>query len=65
MATTHRCYALLGNVACPVTLACGDADDDTSALALRDPVSRLQSGRLQELAGLGHLGPLQDPTAVA
>jgi len=65
MATAHRCYGLLGKVACPVTLACGDADDGTSALALRDPASRLRRGRLEELAGLGHLGPLQDPTAVA
>lgn len=65
MATAHRCYGLLGNVACRVTMACGDADEGTSALALRDPVRRLRRGRLEELAGLGHLGPLQDPTAVA
>lgn len=60
----HRGWSTLGQVACPVVVARGD---DSGPPATLSPAiaSRLPSGQLIELPGLGHFGPMQDPARVA
>ncbi|MFN2607605.1 MAG: alpha/beta fold hydrolase [Acidimicrobiales bacterium] len=65
MATAHDAYTRLPEVGCPVTVACGSASDGCSPKRGRTHAERLPAGRHEELAGLGHFGPLQDPAAVA
>jgi len=65
MATEHDCFARLGRISCPVMLAGGEATEGL-AHAVEPLVSRLPRGAQTEvLPALGHLGPLQDPAAVA
>jgi len=61
----HRAYARLGSVTCPVVIARGRDTQAVPAALARDQVRRLPRGRLEELDGLGHLGPLEDPARVA
>lgn len=65
MATAHDGYSHLDRVACPVMLACGAETDAVGAAASQALVTRFPGGRTEVLPGLGHLGPLQDPEAVA
>lgn len=64
-ATAHDGFVRLGEVGCPVVVACGSRSealppDRAAALA-----ARLPDPRLDVVAGVGHLGPLEDPAAVA
>lgn len=61
------CDALdrIGKVACPVTLACGTESAYPGMAGLHEAVRLLSDTRLVELAGLGHLGPLESPRDVA
>jgi pimeloyl-ACP methyl ester carboxylesterase len=61
-ATAHDAYVRLAEVACPVVVACGSTSD---ACPPAEAVDRLPRGRVQVLEGLGHLGPLERPAAVA
>lgn len=62
---SNDAVARLGEVVCPVTLVYGDAPDSFPA-AMADAVSsRLRDVELRTAAGLGHLGPLEDPAAIA
>ena len=65
MATEHDCFARLDRVTCPVMLAGGEATEDFARST--EPVARrlTTDTRIHVLPGLGHLGPLQDPDAVA
>ena len=63
---THDAYARLGRVGCPVTLVWGEATDSPFGAAnLRALAARLAAGGVEAAAGLGHFGPLEDPSAVA
>jgi pimeloyl-ACP methyl ester carboxylesterase len=61
----HPAFSRLGQIACPVVLACGAESYDFSPAALALLVERLKNGRLEVLPGLGHFGPLQQPGLVA
>lgn len=65
MATAHDCFARLGNIACPVTIACG-ADTDAFGPAVIDAqAAPLRQATTEVLPGLSHYGPMEDPEAVA
>jgi len=65
MATEHDCFTRLERVACPVMLAGGE-EAEGFARAIEPVARRLTSDtQIQALPGLGHLGPMQDPDAVA
>lgn len=65
MASAHDGFPRLGDVRCPVTLACGADTDAFGPPALAAQAARLPRVRTEALPGLGHLGPLEDPDAVA
>ncbi len=65
MATAHDCFARLGEVRCPVMLACGGVSEACLPGPVREIAARLPRASTEELAGLGHLGPLEDPATVA
>lgn len=62
---THDAYRHLGEIRCPVTVACGERTDSFGPDLLTPVVDRLPDAKLTVLRGLGHFGPLQDPDAVA
>ena len=62
---SHDAFANLHRVGCPVTLACGELTDAVGPGTLEKQASRLREARIDVVAGLGHLGPLEDPAAVA
>ncbi len=64
MATDHDCFTRLAEVACPVMLAGGGSTDGLTRTT-KSLVARLQQGLTEVLPELDHLGPLQDPNAVA
>ncbi len=64
MATDHDCFARLATVTCPVMLAGGGATDELDRTT-RPLAARLARAQTEVLPGLGHLGPLEDPGAVA
>lgn len=59
-AGAHRSFARLGEVRCPVVVACGRAEPGPAlfAPAVADALSH---GRLEPMAPLGHFGPLEAP----
>jgi pimeloyl-ACP methyl ester carboxylesterase len=59
----HRAYGRLGEIRCPVLVACGERTDAIVPDVARMIADRLSRGRLEVMPGLGHLGPLQDPDA--
>jgi pimeloyl-ACP methyl ester carboxylesterase len=64
-ALSHDAYARLGEVRCPVTLACGADTDAFGPDFLSALARRLAAATTIALPGLGHFGPLEDPAAVA
>ena len=64
-AAEHDGYANLHRVACPVTLACGELTISTPRSHLERLAPRIARARVEELRGLGHFGPLEDPERVA
>ncbi|MGH9128780.1 MAG: alpha/beta fold hydrolase [Acidimicrobiales bacterium] len=61
----HDAWDHLGEIACPVTVAYGQrsdfmGEDDATALA-----SRIPHGRVVEVGGVGHFGPMERPGEVA
>jgi pimeloyl-ACP methyl ester carboxylesterase len=60
----HDAFDHLGEVACPVVVACGrpEPGPSTAAPAVADA---LPHGELSRHADLGHFGPLEDPAAIA
>lgn len=64
MGPRHRTFEQLGRVAPPTTVACGRIEVGPAAFAPAIAAA-LAHGRLEEHPGLGHFGPLEDPTAIA
>lgn len=66
MATAHDCFGRVATVRCPVRLAVGaDSQEQSPAWFQRQVVPHLCRGDLDVVPGVSHLGPLQDPAAVA
>ncbi len=65
MATEHDCFVRLGEVRCPVTLVRGGSSDACPPGLVAVLAGRLRSSRRELLPDLSHLGPLEDPDAVA
>lgn len=65
MGSDHDAYARLGQVRCPVHLACGEATDAITPALLALQAERLPCAETEVMPGLGHFGPLEDPAAVA
>lgn len=65
MGSAHRAFAGFPAVKCPVTLAHGGQTDAIGGAVIAAQAAALPDARTEELEGLGHFGPLQDPTAVA
>ena len=60
----HRAFDRLGEVRCPVVIACGEEPAGPRSFAPAI-VDALPDGRLLEMEGLGHFGPLEAPDLVA
>jgi pimeloyl-ACP methyl ester carboxylesterase len=65
MAGSHRTFDRLGDVSSLVTVAFGEHTDTFGPAMFRMVAERLGRGRAEELQGLGHFGPMQDPAALA
>ncbi|HWH35778.1 MAG TPA: alpha/beta hydrolase, partial [Acidimicrobiales bacterium] len=65
MATAHGAYARLGEVACPVVLAHGEGTEAFGPALVAAQAERLPDAAVEVVPGVGHLGPLEDPPAVA
>jgi pimeloyl-ACP methyl ester carboxylesterase len=63
-APEHDAFDRLGEVGCPVVVACGE-DHAGPRSFVPTIVEALPHGRLLEVAGLGHFGPLEAPDLVA
>ncbi len=63
-ASTHRAFERLGEVRCPVVVACGH-DELGPALFAPAIVDELPHGRLERIEPLGHFGPLEAPEICA
>ncbi len=61
----HGAFARLGEVGCPVALACGALTDAFGPSFLAADAERLPHPTIEVLPGLGHFGPLEQPKAVA
>jgi pimeloyl-ACP methyl ester carboxylesterase len=64
-ALSHDAYAHFAEVRCPVTLACGVGTDGFGPEVLGAFAQRLAVSTVTMLPDVGHLGPLEDPAAVA
>jgi len=64
-AFSHDAYAHFAEVQCPVTLACGVGSDGFGPEPLSAFAQRLALSTITTLPDVGHLGPLEDPAAVA
>lgn len=64
-ATAHDAYARLGEVGCPVTVACGGATSGCTGDRPFASEDRLPQGRSEVVPGVGHFGPLERPDVVA
>jgi pimeloyl-ACP methyl ester carboxylesterase len=62
---SHGAFSRLGEVGCPVTLACGGAGAQFGPEVLNAMAARLPSAGVEVLDGLSHFGPLEGPEAVA
>lgn len=62
---THRAFAGLGAIACPVTLVCGSDTDAIGPPVIAAQAAALPRAHTEVLTGVGHFGPLEDPDRVA
>lgn len=65
MASAHDCFQGLERVACPVTLARGGRSETMPAARQAALADRLPRVSCQVHETLGHLGPLENPVAIA
>ena len=61
----HDGFTRLDRVKCPVVVASGDRHEAVSADVVAAQGAALPVGRVETFAGLGHLGPMEDPSRVA
>ena len=61
----HEAFGRLGEVHCPVTIACGEHTDAIGPAVVERQAAALPDATTHVIPGLGHFGPLQDPDAVA
>ncbi len=61
----HDTFARLGEIACPVLVMSGPAEDGRPAAVAAEVAYHLPHGELHPFERLGHFGPLEDPPAVA
>jgi pimeloyl-ACP methyl ester carboxylesterase len=61
----HDAYLHLDEVACPVSLACGERTDSFGVAVMEADAERLRSSRVEVIPEVGHFGPLQRPDRVA
>ena len=61
----HHAFDHLPEVACPVTLACGEHTDTFGPEVLELEADRLPVPRVEIVPGMGHFGPLERPAVVA
>jgi pimeloyl-ACP methyl ester carboxylesterase len=64
-ANSHRGYSRLGDVTCPVTLACGTKADSRGVDVLEAVALRMRHRSIEVIGGVGHFGPLERPDLVA
>lgn len=63
---THDAFQHLDRVTCPVTLVWGEASDSPfDASTMQAMAARMSRARVEAAEGMGHFGPLEDPSAVA
>jgi len=65
MGSAHAAFSRFGDVRCPVVLACGAETNAFGPELIELQGARLPHARTEVFAGLGHFGPLEDPTTVA
>jgi pimeloyl-ACP methyl ester carboxylesterase len=65
MAPFNGAIDRLDQVGCPVTVVQGETTDTFGPAFAEGIAARLPRGRAVVMKGLGHLGPLEDPAAVA
>jgi pimeloyl-ACP methyl ester carboxylesterase len=65
LSLAHDGFARLGEVGCPVTLACGRYSDSFNEELLSVVGRRIRLGHVVVLPGVGHFGPLEQPSHVA
>jgi len=61
----HDGFSRLGSVTCPVVVAAGDRWEAFGPEVTAGQVAALPQARSETFPGLGHLGPMEDPPAVA
>ena len=64
-AARNKAYSGLGQIACPVVIACGSDSYGFIQPLLGLVAGQIGSGRLEMLDGLGHFAPLEQPASVA
>ncbi|MEL7209466.1 MAG: alpha/beta hydrolase, partial [Actinomycetota bacterium] len=66
MGGQHRAFDHLSEVTTPVTVAVGERDAGVGPGLVAPMIAeRLPNGTLQTEPGLGHFGPLEEPTRIA
>lgn len=65
MGPRHRTFESLGAIACPVLVASGGRGEPGPSQWAGRIAAEMPGARLQVFDDLGHLGPLEDPEAVA
>lgn len=65
MATAHDAYLHLSDVRCPTMLASGEGSEAFGPALIKAQAARLPDVGTEVIPGVGHLGPLEDPGAVA
>jgi pimeloyl-ACP methyl ester carboxylesterase len=62
--SSHGAWDRLGEISCPVVVACGD-DDFGPALVAPQLAERIPCARLDHVPSVGHFAPLEAPDAIA
>lgn len=65
MGSTHGGFDRLGQITCPVTIACGALTNAINPEFAQMQVDALTHGRVEVFDHLGHFGPLEDPHGIA
>ncbi len=63
--SAHDAFQHLGEVACPVVLSCGEKTNAFGPVLIEEFARKTPISRVEVLPGLGHFGPLENPSMVA